>query len=51
MKRLLLTVAALLCAGLAAADADVHADGVVAEILGNVAKLKAARPDAVPMPM
>ena len=49
MKRLLLTVAALLCAGLAAADVDVHADGVVAEILGNVAKLKAARPDAVPM--
>jgi len=35
----------------AAADAapETHADEVVATILGNVAKLKAARPDAVPM--
>ena len=35
----------------AAVDAapETHADEVVATILGNVAKLKAARPDAVPM--
>ncbi len=32
-----------------ALGAENHAEKVVAEILGNVAKLKAARPDAVPM--
>ena len=42
----------LACVGLvslAAFAAEPHADSVVAEILGNVAKLKAVQPNAVPM--
>ena len=45
--------AIMMAAGIFAAGeaiaAEAHVDGVVAEILANVAKLKAARPDAKPM--
>jgi len=44
-----LVVAAALVVAPCAYAAETHADDVVATILGNVAKLKAARPDAVPM--
>ena len=54
MKPAVLRIAALLIgwaalAGNVPSPAEDHADGVVAEILANVARLKAARPDAVPM--
>ena len=42
-------VAALCALQLSAAEVEGHVQGVVSEILSNVAKLKAARPDAVPM--
>ena len=44
-----LMVTATLFATGGAIAAESHVDGVVAEILANVAKLKAARPDAQPM--
>ena len=44
-----LVFAALVAAVLPSAGAESHADVVVARILGNVAKIKAADPDAVPM--
>ena len=44
-----LTAVLAVFAALAARAADTHADAVVAEVLDNVAKLKVADPDAVPM--
>ena len=38
-----------LCLSHAACGAETHADGIIREILANVEKVKAARPDAVPM--
>ena len=48
MKRLIVYVAVAAVAGVCNA-AESHADGVIARVLENVAKLKAAQPDAVPM--
>ena len=50
MKRLIVSVAvaALAVAGVCKA-AESHADGVIARVLENVAKIKSAQPDAVPM--
>ena len=47
MKKILLSLVAAVAAACWAADD--HADGVVAEILSNVAKVKSVNPDAVPM--
>ena len=44
-----MTVAAAIFAAGEAVAAEAHVDGVVAEILANVAKLKAASPEAKPM--
>ena len=48
VRDFVLVVVACLAA-VAHAAPETHADEVVATVLGNVAKLKAARPDAVPM--
>ena len=48
MKNVILLFAAL-AAFVSSSAAEKHADAVVARILGNVAKIKAANPDAVPM--
>ena len=42
-------VAAVLGAAVSCGAAETHADAVVAQILENVAKIKSANPDAVPM--
>ena len=48
MKKLMMVAAA--CAAVCGAfAAEPHVDEVVATVLANVAKLKAAQPDAVPM--
>ena len=47
-RKVLLVAIACLAAALYAAP-ETHADEVVATVLDNVAKLKAVRPDAVPM--
>ena len=47
-RKVLLVGIACLAAALYAAP-ETHADEVVATIMSNVVKLKAARPDAVPM--
>ncbi len=50
MKRLIVSVAvaAVAVAGVCSA-AESHADGVIARVLENVAKIKSMQPDAVPM--
>ena len=47
MKRLMFGVAALLSAW--ACGAETHADGIVERVRANVAKIRAADPQAVPM--
>ena len=49
MKKISIIVGALLISAMTLSAAENHADSVVAEVLANVAKLKAAMPDAVPM--
>ena len=49
MKKISITIGALLISAMTLSAAENHADSVIAEVLVNVAKLKAAMPDAVPM--
>ena len=50
MKRLIVSVAVVAFAAAGVCNgAESHADGVIARVLENVAKIKSAQPDAVPM--
>ena len=49
MKKASFLVAVVLCATTLCSGAEKHADGIVARILENAAKIKAACPQAVPM--
>ena len=49
MKRLIFAVSLALAAVAGAEPAEPHAEGIVKRVLAEVAKLKAADPDAVPM--
>ena len=48
MKRAYLAIVAV-CVAAACAGVENHADGIIARILENAAKIKAVRPQAVPM--
>jgi len=49
MSRFLVAISAIVSVCVPALAAETHADGVIAEILANVAKIKKADPQAVPM--